>query len=97
MPSSEQVRSSVSFTCHLRRSGQEGGNNSARGSEGQPQSRNRTIPRQVDQVSADRRCKTAEHSGGQAVGERKSRSKNIDGQYLGEENNHGAVIAAVEE
>src|SRR6267143_6668056 len=97
MPSSEQVRFSVSFTCHLRWSGQEGGNNSARGCEGQPQSRNRTIPRQVDQVSADRRCKTAEHSGGQAIGERKSRSTNIDRHDLRKENNHGTVIAAVEE
>ena len=94
--SSEQIRSSASFTRDLRRSGQECGNNSAGGSEGQPQSRNRAIPRQVDQVSADRGRKTAEHGRGQAIGERESRSTNIDGHDLCEENNHGAVVAAVE-
>src|SRR5260370_39765198 len=85
------------FTRGLLWSGQDRGHKAARGSEGQPQSRNRAVARQVDEVGADRGRKAAEDSGGQAVRQRESCGSYINRHYFRQEHAHRTVAAAVPE
>src|SRR5260370_21024327 len=58
----KQICSSARFTRVLLWSGQDRGHKPASGSEGQPQSGNRPVARQVDEVGADLWRKAAEDS-----------------------------------
>src|SRR5260370_27121017 len=89
----KQICSSARFTRDLLGPGQDRGHKAARGSEGKPQSRNRAVARQVDEVSADRRRKTAEDSGGQGVRKRESCGSYIDRHDFRQEYDHRTVVA----
>src|SRR5258705_4150893 len=72
--------------------------NEAAGSrEGEPQSRDRAIAGDVNQVGAEGGREAAKDRGCQAVGERKAGGSHFHGHDFGKEHNHGAVVAAVDE
>src|SRR5882762_1415946 len=79
------------------RSGQKGGHQTACGGERQPQPRHRSIPGDMDQIGADCRSKAAKDRGGKAIGNRETRGPYTDRHDFREENDHGAVVAAVDE
>src|SRR6266446_10726473 len=64
--------------------------------EGQPQPRNSAVARNVNQVSAECGREAAKNCCGHAVSESKTRRSYINGHDLGQENDHRAVVTAVE-
>src|SRR5260370_20413470 len=82
----EEIHLLASINRFLLRSSHKRSQKPARSCEGQPQSRNGSIPRAMNEIGADRGRKAAEDSGGKAIGERESRSPNIDWHDLREEN-----------
>src|SRR6266481_1691115 len=79
------------------RPGEEGCQEAASGCEGQPESRKGSIAGDVNQVGAESGRETTKGGCGQAVGEGEAGSAHVDGHDFGEEDDHGAVIAAVYE
>jgi hypothetical protein len=76
--------------------GQKRGYETAGGCEGQPKTRNRPIPGNVNQISADGWSKSTEDRCGQAIGKSKACSPHIHRHDLGKKNHHGAVVAAID-
>src|SRR5437773_8384202 len=84
----------ASFNLFLLSSSQQRCQKPARSCEGQPQSRNRSVPRAMNEIGADRWCKATEDSGGQTICERESGGSYVDRHDLRQEDNHGTVVAA---
>src|SRR5438552_1659193 len=68
----------ASFNLFLLSSSQQRCQKPARSCEGQPQSRNRSVPRAMNEIGADRWCKATEDSGGQTICERESGGSYVD-------------------
>jgi len=59
-----------------------------------PETRNREVSRNMNEISADGWCKTAENGSRQAIGEREPGSPHVDRHNLCQKNDHCTVVAS---
>ncbi len=78
-------------------SSQKGRQQAERCAEGQPKSWHRPVSGDVNQVRADGGREASEDGCSQTVGKRKTRGPHTNRHDLGQENNHRAVVAPIEE